>query len=133
MQIPPSLQQEISLSKVIVHPGRYAYLKTDKQILGDHFLISKDADEITIITEEKNVDTVNFSEATKWFKLFEIKAHVPFLTVGFIATITQAIAEKGLNVLVVCTYSKDYILIRDEGSNDAIQALKDIGFKVTEE
>jgi len=126
------LQKEIQLSKVIIHPWKYAYLKTDKQILGDHFLISKDDDEITIVTKESNVAAVDFSEETKWFKLFEIKPHMPFLTVGFIATITQAIADKGLNVLVVSTYSKDYILIKDEDSTKAIEALKGLGFQIKE-
>ena len=127
------LQKEIELSKVIVHPGRYAYLKTDKQILGDHFLISKDDDEVTIVTKESNIVSVDFSEETKWFKLFEIRPHMPFLTVGFIATITQAIADKGLNVLVVSTYSKDYILIKDEDTNEAIEALKRLGFQIKEQ
>ncbi len=124
------LDEEIKLSEVIVHPGRYAYLKTNKQVLGDHFLITKDADEITIVTEENNVNLVDFSEETKWFKLFEIRANTPFLTVGFIATITKSIADKGLNVLVVSTYSKDYIMIKDEKSNQAVDALKGLGFTV---
>ena len=126
----PDLNEEIQLSDVIVHPGRYAYLKTDKQVLGDHFLITKDADEITIVTEENNVNSVEFSEETKWFKLFEIRPHTPFLTVGFIATITKAIADKGLNVLVVSTYSKDYILIKEEHSTQAVEALEELGFKI---
>lgn len=124
------LNEEIKLSEVIVHPGKYAYLKTNKQVLGDHFLIARDADEITIVTEEKNVSSIDFSEETKWFKLFEIRPNVPFLTVGFIATITKSIADKGLNVLVVSTYSKDYILVKDEKSNQAIDALKELGFKI---
>ncbi|MEI6775138.1 MAG: ACT domain-containing protein [bacterium] len=95
-------------------------------------MISKDDDEITIVTKESNVAAVDFSEETKWFKLFEIKPHMPFLTVGFIATITQAIADKGLNVLVVSTYSKDYILIKDEDSTKAIEALKGLGFQIKE-
>jgi hypothetical protein len=49
--------------------------------MGDHFLVSKDADEVTIVTEEKNMDSVNFSEATKRFKLFEIRPVTPFLAV----------------------------------------------------
>ena len=76
-----NLNEEIQLSELIVRPGKYAYLQTDKQILGDHFLITKDDDEVTIITEEKNVDAINFSQITKRFKLFEIRANMPFLTV----------------------------------------------------
>lgn len=126
-----NLNDEIQLSEVFVHPGRYAYLQTDKQILGDHFLITKDADEITIVTEEKNIDSINFSKETKRFKLFEIKPNTPFLTVWFIAAITKAIADKGLNVLVVSTYSKDYVLVREETNDQARDALKELWFKIT--
>ena len=124
------LNEEIRASEVHVHPGRYAYLKAKEQVLGNHFLISKDGDEITIVTEEANVKDIDFSEDTKWFKLFEIRPKTPFLAVGFIATITQAIADKGLNVLVVSTYSKDYILIKEDSDSQAIEALKELGFKV---
>ena len=70
------------------------------------------------------------SEETKWFKLFEVRPHTPFLAVGFIATITKSIADKGINVLVVSTYSKDYLLIKEEKSNYAIEALRELGFKL---
>ena len=122
------LNETIRLSEVIIHKGRYAYLKTDKQVLGDYFLITKDADEVTIISKENNINTVDFFEETKWFTMLEIRPHKPFLTVGFIAAITKSIADRGLNVLVVSTYSKDYVLINEEYKNQAIEALRDLGF-----
>ena len=126
-----TLAEEIAWSEIIIQPWRYAYLKTDTQVIGDHFLVSKDADEVTIVTEEKNMDSVNFSQATKRFKLYEIRPVTPFLAVGFIATVTRAIADQELNVLVVSTYSKDYILVKEETSNNAAEALKKLGFKIT--
>jgi hypothetical protein len=76
------------------------------------------------------MDSVNFSEATKRFKLFEIRPVTPFLAVWFLATITRAVADQGLNILVVSTYSKDYILVKDETYTNASEALKWLWFKI---
>ena len=50
-----TLGKVIKSSKVIVHKGRYAYLKSKNASLGKHFLVAQDKDEVTIVTEEKNI------------------------------------------------------------------------------
>ena len=120
----------IKSSKVIVKKGRYAYLKAEEKSLGNHFLIAQDDGEITVITEEKNVAKTQHKEEVKWFKLIEVGVSKPFVAKGFLAAITKAISEKGLNVLVVSTFSKDYLLVREETNDAAVKALREIGFKV---
>jgi len=123
-----SLNETIKLSKVIVHKGRYACLKGKEKEIKNHFMLTKDQDETTIITEEKNID--KFEKAEKWFKLIEIKLSNPFKATGFLATVTKAIADKDLNVLVVSTFSKDYLLVKEESFKIAVDALKDLGFTI---
>jgi hypothetical protein len=127
------LDEIIMSSKVVVHKERYAYLKAIKPVKGKHFLVSQDDDEVTIVTEEKNVSSVEFEKSIKWFRLFEISISKPFLAKGFLAKVTKTIAEAGLNILVVSTFSKDYILIKEEDSGKAVDALKSIGFMVAKE
>lgn len=126
----PSLTEIIKNSTVVVHPGRYVYLQGKEFELKNHFFISQDQDETTIVTEEENISQTTFSKEVKWFKLFEIKVSVPFLGVGLLAAITKAVADKGLNILVVSTFSKDYILVREKTYDTVISCLKDIGFPV---
>lgn len=128
-----NLQKVIESSKVIVHKGKYAYLKAENANLADHFLITKDKDEITIITEEKNLAKIKYSNEVKWFTLIEIQVSMPFVAKGFLAKITKTIAEKDLNILVVSTFSKDYILVKEETSKIAIEALKEVGFPIVGE
>ena len=126
-----SLQEVIKSSKVIIHKGKYAYLKAkESSSLDRHFLVSQDQDEITIVTEEKNVENVKYEEEVKWFKLIEIKVSLPFLAKGFLANVTKTVADKDLNILVVSTFSKDYILVREETHEIAVEALKEAGFPV---
>ena len=49
------------------------------------------------------------------------------------SSITQAISERDLNVLVVSTFSKDYFLVREECINTAISALRELGFPLSRE
>jgi hypothetical protein len=122
------LEDVIKSSQVIVHDGRYAYLKAKGKQPGDHFLVAQDNDEVTIVTEEGNLEGVKYDSAEKWFKLIEIQVSAPFVATGFLATITGAIAAKNLNLLVVSTFSKDYILVREEEHQIALQALSEAGF-----
>jgi hypothetical protein len=125
-----SLDEVIKSSPVIVHKGRYAYLKGKEKELKDHFLVSQDKDEITIITEEKNIINTKYEKEVKWFKLFEFRVSVPFLAPGFLAKISKTIADKGMNILIVSTFSKDYALIREENFESVIEAFREVGFLV---
>ena len=127
-----NLHEVIRTSQVVVRPGRYAYLKAPTQTdLAAHFLIARDRDETTVVTEEKNLPQTSFEEAVKWFKLIEVRVSQPFLATGFIACITRAIAARELNVLVASTFSKDYFLVREEALEEAIAALRDLGFPLS--
>lgn len=101
--------------------------------LGQHFLVSKDKDEVTVVTEERYVNGVPHKKSVQWFRLLEIKVSLPFVAVGFLAKVTKTIADKQLNVLIVSTFSKDYALVREETANVAIEALKAEGFPVSSE
>lgn len=125
-----NLNEIIKTSEVIIHEGRYAYLKAKEKPKGEHFMISQDKDEITVITEEKRISEIENDDSVKWFKLIEIKVSAPFIAKGFLAKVTKTIADKDLNVLMVSTFSKDYALVREETSKIAINALKEAGFPV---
>ena len=126
----PSLDEVIRSSQVVVHEGRYAYLKAREAGPGDHFLVARDEDEVTIVTEEANVGDVAYDSDVKWFALIEIRVSLPFVAKGFLAEVTGAIAGKDLNVLVVSTFSKDFLLVREEGLETALVALEELGFPV---
>ena len=122
------LEEVVRSSQVIVRDGRYAYFKAKGKQSGDHFLVAQDKDEVTIVTEEGNLESVNYDSAEKWFKLIEIQVSAPFVATGFLAKVTGTIAHKNLNLLVVSTFSKDYILVREEEHEIALQALSEAGF-----
>lgn len=124
------LKKIIEGSSFILHEGRFVYtkVKTAPQI-SNHFLVSKDIDEITVVTKEENFSELDLIEKNKdFYSLIELKVSIPFYAVGFLATVSSAIANKGMNILIVSTYSKDYILVQEDQRENAIQVLTELGF-----
>ena len=95
-----------------------------------HFLVCTDPDEITVITTEERLKSLTIEEIQKWFTLFEVKVSKPFQAPGFLAAISKTIADAGCNILIVSTYSKDYVLLRTEDTAGGVTALQQIGFCV---
>lgn len=125
------IDEIIKQSSFSFHAGRYIYAKASKAPpVGNHFLVSKDKDEVTVVTKEENLKELELIEKNKdFYSLIELKVSVPFYAVGFLATVSEAIAKEGMNILIVSTYSKDYILVREGHINKAIKILLSLGFK----
>ena len=125
------LKEAIPKSIATVIKGTYVYVKTDVMEKPDiHFMVSKDKDEVTVITKKENIKELNVLELVGDYKLIEFKPAVPFQTVGFLAKIAEVIANQGMNILIVSTFSKDYIMIKEELYEKGLQALKNVGFPI---
>lgn len=121
----------IKNSSFSVEDGRFVYTKVkDLPDLSYHFMVSKDKDEITVVTKEENINTLSLLEKNKdFYKLICLNVSLPFYAIGFLATVSGAIAKNGMNILIISTYSKDYILIKEDKINDAKDVLLNLGFK----
>ena len=125
------VKEAIPKSIATIMKDTYVYVKTDILEKTDiHFMVSKDKDEITVVTKKENLKELNVLEVVGDYKLIEFKPAVPFQTVGFLAKIAETIANVGMNILIVSTFSKDYIMIKEELLEKGIQALKDTGFPI---
>jgi hypothetical protein len=113
-----------------IRSGRYIYAKVaNVPPAGNHFMISKDADEITVVTKEENLNNLDLLEKNKdFYTLISLNVSIPFYCVGFLATVSSAIAKSRVNILIISTYSKDYILIREDCTEKVKNILLNLGF-----
>ncbi|HLC70198.1 MAG TPA: ACT domain-containing protein [Patescibacteria group bacterium] len=125
----------IQKSSFKIEEGRYIYAKVSEVLdMKNYFLVSRDVNEITVVTREENIAGLDIIERNKDdYRLIALNVSIPFYCVGFLATISQAIAEAGMNILIVSTYSKDYILVKAEAIDSAKSVLLRLGFKQTKE
>src|SRR3989338_8301108 len=125
------IEKIIKESTFKVEEGKFVYAKVSKApSIENHFMVSKDDDEITIGTKEENLSELDFKERNKdFYRLIALNVSIPFYSVGFLATVSQAIAKEGMNILIVSTYSKDYILVKDNKVENARLVLLKLGFQ----
>jgi len=125
-----TLDSVIAASTFEQIPGLYCYAQLEELPQGIFFMVTKDASEISVVcTEEQLTDLKPHAVYESRYVLIAINVSIPFTTVGFLAAVTECVAARGCNVLVVSTYSKDYILIRQEQWEIAKEALIQRGLK----
>lgn len=125
------IRKIIKESTFKVEGGRFIYAKVSKApAIGSHFLITKDDEEVTVVTKEENLSGLKLIEKNKdFYKLIALNVSIPFYSVGFLATVSEAIAKGGMNILIVSTYSRDYIMVKSSKIKDAKLILLKLGFK----
>lgn len=109
----------------------YVYAKVKKMSeVGECFAVIKDRDEITVVAEKKNLKHLDLIEKNeKDYCLIALNVSIPFYSVGFLAAVSNAIASAGMNILILSTYSKDYILVKYSEKSKAVNALTKLGLK----
>lgn len=127
------LRQIIQQSSFEVEDGVYVYTKVSSKPTTNHFLVTQDKDEITVVTTEDKLGELDLIERNNDdYKLISLNVSVPFYSVGFLATVSSAIAKEGMNILIVSTYSKDYIMVKEDKLEQVRKVLLELGFKENE-
>ena len=109
--------------------GLYSVAKIEKNFqCSEIYMVSFDNSEATAIYKQGTAQT-GVIEAKNNYKLIAINVAVPFYSPGFIATISNSLAQNCIPVLVVSTYSKDYFIVQEKDYWGAIYELKKLGIK----
>lgn len=108
------LEKIIKDSSFVIEDGIYSVAKVEGGILPTGcFMVTKDQMEITAIYRS-DLDIRNVVDKKDGYVLIGIDVSIPFYSVGFIAEITRRLANEGINVLVVSTFSRDYVLVSNQ-------------------
>lgn len=85
------------------------------------YSITKTADEVSIVTNSTfNFDNVKSS--CDW-KGFRVEGILDFSLIGIINDITKPLKDNKISVFVISTFNTDYIFIKRESFNRAIELL----------
>ena len=72
----------------------------------------------------------NMTECESGWRAFRIEGVLDFSLIGIIAEISTILAENKIGIFVVSTYNNDYIFIKSENFERAVNALEGRGYKV---
>lgn len=114
-----------------IFEGTFAVCKINclddiKEILEhDSFLsLTVTDDEISVVIEEKLIP--HDSDCEKGWKILKIDETLDFSLTGVISSITKILADANIPVFVISTFNTDYILIKSDNLERAVNVLKEI-------
>lgn len=93
-------------------------------------MITRDTYEMTVVTQEEHLGDVDVLDmnADRWL-LLAIDCANPFYCVGFIAKISAALSGAGMDILVVSTFSCDWVFVKESDGPRAAELLLQEGFR----
>jgi hypothetical protein len=121
------LSKIIAESSFEIEKGLFSVAKINSNVFPENcFMVSMDKLETTaIFKSETTVGPV--IERKDNYTLIGIDVSIPFYAVGFIAEITKCLSREDIPVLVVSTYSRDYILVNASDCEKSRDVLLNMG------
>lgn len=97
----------------------------------EYCFIGKTDEERSLVCLTEDVPA-NVQEREDGWKAFRIQGVLDFSLVGILAEIAGILAENDISIFAVSTYSTDYVLIRQEMYQKALDVLEQAGYQIVE-
>lgn len=93
--------------------------------------VGKTDEEISLVCRTEDTPAVTSAREDSWSG-FRVQGVLDFSLTGILAGISGILAEEKIGIFAVSTYNTDYILVKKENLERALEALAGRGFTVTE-
>lgn len=85
--------------------------------------LTKSGDELSLVIDRENLPDHQF--ANEGWKAFKIIGSLDFSLVGILQQVIKPLSEKGISIFTISTFDTDYILVKNEQIDMAIEVLKE--------
>lgn len=82
---------------------------------------------LVCITDEVPANVIQQDDG---WKAFRIQGVLDFSLIGILAKIAAALADNGISIFAVSTYNTDYVLMKKENYQKALDVLKALGYMI---
>ena len=82
---------------------------------------------LVCITDEVPANVIQRDDGQKAFR---IQGVLDFSLIGILAKIAAALADNGISIFAVSTYNTDYVLMKRENYQKALDVLKALGYMI---
>jgi hypothetical protein len=93
------------------------------------YSVTRTADELSIVCPA--ADAPSRAKVEGGWRALSVQGPLDFELTGILAALTQPLAAAGVPVFAISTYDTDYILVRYDDVDAAIDALRRVGHTVT--
>ena len=94
------------------------------------FGLTKTDEEISLVCQTENAPQNTVAREDGWRALY-LEGTLDFSLIGILSRLTGVLAEKGIAVFAISTYNTDYLLVKEDRLEQAIDALVEAGYEVT--
>ena len=93
------------------------------------YFIGKTDEEYSLvcITDDAPADTVERDDGWRGFR---IQGIMDFSMIGILAGISGVLAENKIGIFVISTFNTDYILVKEENFDRALEVLASAGYEI---
>ena len=117
------IHQEFSVCQV----EDYSFVNLDS----DYVFIGKTDEEKSLVCITSEVPP-NVIQCDDGWKALRIQGVLEFSLIGILSKIATILADQNIPIFAVSTYNTDYLLVKKENYEKAIQALEAAGYKIIE-
>ena len=103
--------------------------KIPNEILqSEYFWIGKTDKELSIVCDSSF--NINNSKSEAGWKALKLKGPFDFSEIGILSAVSKILADAQISIFVISTYNTDYILVKKDKLENAIQALQQNGYYI---
>ncbi len=95
----------------------------------DFFFLGRTDGEISLVCREEHAPRETEAREDGW-RAFRVKGALDFSLTGILSRLSGVLAEAGIGIFAVSTYNTDYILVKRENLDRALNALAAAGYAV---
>lgn len=103
----------------------------DIRLESEFFFIGRTDEELSLVCRTEDVPEETVERDDGW-KGFRIEGVLDFSLIGILSKISAILAENQIGIFAVSTYNTDYILVKEENFDKALNALSVAGYEVEE-
>ena len=98
-------------------------------LYSEYSFIGKTDEEKSLVCITDEVPANVIQQDDGW-KAFRIQGVLNFSLIGILAKIAAALADNGISIFAVSTYNTDYVLMKKENYQKALDVLKALGYMI---
>ena len=102
---------------------------SDVDLTQEFFFLSKTDEEISLVCETRYAPSNTTHREDGW-KAFRIQGTLDFSLIGILSKITTILAENQIGIFAVSTFNTDYILVKEECFEKAMNVLGEAGYEI---
>ena len=102
---------------------------SDINTAADFFFIGKTGEELSLVCRTQDTPS-NTVERDDGWRGFRIRGELDFSLIGILSMLSGILAEHKIGIFAVSTYNTDYILVKEENFERALEVLKSEGYTV---